>query len=116
MGYVEMDVAPAQRVFPNAQSYEKSVSVSSVTTSDWVLIPADVASVAVTLVIGSCCTAKVETCTDMVYIVKTGSPTAIAWDAGLVTATTQDMCIPCTAVRINQTIGTNATTLKIRAQ
>ena len=116
MGYSEMDVSPSQRVFREKFAYEKSVSLSSVTVSDWILIPADTENVVVTVVPGSGCSAKVETTTDPVSVVKGGSPTAIAWDNGVVTATTQDFCVPVTAIRLSQTVGTNATKMTLRAQ
>jgi hypothetical protein len=116
MAYVEMDVAPAQRVFQYKHAYEKSSSVSAVVAGEWILIPADVTQVVCTVNPGVGCSVKVEATSDLVSVVKSGSPVAIPWASGVVTGATQDVCVPVTAVRINQTIGTNASTLTVRAQ
>jgi len=95
--------------------YEKELSLSSVTTSDWVRIPAGIEYIALTLSVGGGGKGKVEYSTDRVSVINSGSPIVMEWPAGEVDVNTSDALRAVTAVRLNQT---NAGTAKLtmRAQ
>ena len=99
-------------------AWEYEDDVSSVTEGDTIIIPGGVVGIAVTLDIGAACTAKVQTTTDKIQDVinEKATVTWVDWDAGAVIADTQDYCKPVTAIRLVQTIGTNKTKMKLRAQ
>lgn len=113
MAYKEMLVAPAQGIGGNCYEYE--VSLAAVANSDWILIPKDIKNIAYVLSVSGGGKGKVQITTDSVYTVKTGSPVAIDWPAGEVSANTSDSSVPVTAVRLAQTFA-GTTKLTIRAQ
>jgi len=115
MAYKEMKVANTKEGGIKSFAFEYEVSLASVTTSDWILIPDDVKAIQMTLSVGGGGKGKVQFSTDNVDTVKTGSPIAIDWPAGEVAVNTADSAKPATAFRLNQTFA-GTTKLTLRAQ
>lgn len=82
-----------------------------------IIIPDGVNTVAVTVVPSGGASAKVQATTDLINLVEQESASVVwvDWDAGLVSANTQDYCVPVTAIRLVQS-GAGASTLSVRAQ
>jgi len=114
MAYVNMDKAPVDIGENTKFAFEKTITLSSAGNSSWVMIPKGVQRIVVTI-IPTTATGRVEASSDTVNEVKTGTPTAVSWDLGDVSVTTQDWCYPPTALRCVQT-GAGSVVMKIRAQ
>ena len=81
---------------------------------DSIIIPDNISEIAVTLYIDSG-EGKVQTTTNLIIDVISGTGIIwVDWDAGSVTSTTQDSCVPVTAIRMVNTSGT--TRLLVRTQ
>jgi len=97
------------------RSYEHELNNSSPGNSIWVLIPDKINIISVTLSFTGGGSGKMQTSTDKVDTVKNGSPEYKNWPFGEVSASRQERCDPCTAIRLEQI---NAGTMKVsvRAQ
>jgi len=112
---LEMDAVPLMpNGSPTKHVFEKEVSLASATESPAIIIPQGINSVAVTLSVGSGGQGKVQASTDLLDTVKNGTVIWKDWDNGVVTANTQESCIPVTALRLVQTT-TGTTKLTVRA-
>jgi hypothetical protein len=111
MAYVLMSIVPNSGRFV---SYEISVSLSAAGNSDWILVPPDIRRLSITLSVAGGGQGKVQATTDVVDTVKNGTPTAIDWDYGTVSANTQEVADPCTAVRLVQDSASGTTQLTLR--
>jgi len=80
-------------------AYEQEVSLAAVGNSDWILIPEDVNSVAVSLFVSDC-EATVEATTDSIRAVLADTAEGLEWDLGRVRGSAQNMAYPVTAVRM----------------
>lgn len=102
MAYENMVISaiPGQGRDPLSWEYEGSLVAPGV--SPWILIPDRTLKVAITLSFSGGGTAKVQTTTNKVITVQTGSPVAVDWDHGTVSTIIQDSCDPCTAIRVEQ--------------
>jgi len=114
MGYVEMNVARVKDGGVKRFAFEYEQILSGAGNGDWILIPDDIFDISVT-VAPTTCTAKVQLTTDKISEVKTGTPTAIDWDAGLVGSNSEDVFYPVTAIRLVQA-GIGSSKLKVRVQ
>lgn len=117
MSYIEMTEAEIKNTGSKEnQAQEATLSLSSASNSDWILIPDSVQNICVTVIPGGGASAKVQTTTDPIATVKNGSGiTAIDWDAGLVSANTTDIFLPITAIRLVQS-GAGTSKITMRAQ
>lgn len=111
-----MDIAPSYGNNSNhRQAYEKTVSLDAAGYSAAILIPQDVSIVSVSLVVASGGTGIVQTTTDSITTVKTGTVSWIDWPSGTVAVNTTDVCYPVTAVRCQQ-VHAGTVSLSVRAQ
>lgn len=95
--------------------YEYEDTLDSAGNGDWIIIPVDVRTVTVTCQAAGT-TAKVQTTTDTIAVVKAGTAeTAVDWDDGAVSTATSAACTPPTAVRLVQ-VGAGTSKLTVRAQ
>jgi hypothetical protein len=94
-------------------AWEKEIDLVAPGNSDWLLVPDEVQGLTVTLSFTGGGSGKVQSTTDKVDTVKTGSPVAVDWPLGEVSSSTQDFCLPVTAIRAVQI---NAGTLKMTAR
>lgn len=116
MATKEMSVAPAKVGFDKEFAFEAEDSLAAASNGEWILIPKGVRRITVTVVPGGGATAKIQTSTDSIEIIKSGTGiTAVDWDAGAVSSTTQDVAYPVTAMRLVQ-IGAGFAKLSMRAQ
>ena len=116
MGSKDMQVVTIPAVGRDRQfAYEQEVSLSAISNSDWIVIPEDVNSVAVTLIVAGGGKGKVQATTDSIADVVADNATGIDWDFGEVDANTQDVAMPPTAIRLVQTFA-GSVSLKVRAQ
>ena len=119
MAYKELEVAPVKNGGEKGFAFEYAVTLAAISNGDWLIIPDDIKSIAVTLSFTDSAEGKVQTTTDKVETVKLGSPVAVDWTSGVVSATTSDATSPVTALRLSQTsIGGGSGTVKmtLRAQ
>jgi hypothetical protein len=97
---------------------EDSINVNS-TGGVAIILPAGISYVGVTVSVGAGCTVKVQSCTDKISNIRTGSGlTWIDWDAGSVTVDTQDEC-SCSVAAIRLfcvTAGSVASKMKVSAK
>jgi hypothetical protein len=113
MGYKEMNVCGENTGDPRKVAWESEINLAAPGNSDWILIPDEVQGLSVTLSFAGGGTGKVQTTTDILNTVKSGSPIVVDWPAGEVGVTTQDFCVPVTAIRLVQV---NAGTAKMTAR
>jgi len=96
------------------EAWEYSEELSAPANGDTVIIPEDVQNISVTLVV-TAGSGKIQATTDLLATVESGTGvTWVDWDHGVVTATTQDVAKPVTALRQVNVSGT--TKLVMRAQ
>lgn len=103
--YIFPDPSPVCAGFPNINVYEIEVNLSQADSqSKYIIVPADVQEVVVTLEPLEGSTATVFTTTDLVEKVKNNNPdiTWIEWTSGVVDFPIQDACSKVTALRIDQ--------------
>jgi hypothetical protein len=110
MGYQNLDVAKINLGDEKKFAWEKQIDLIAPGNSDWLLVPDEVAGLTATLSFTAGGSGKIQTTTDKVDTVKTGSPVAVDWPLGEVSSSTQDFCVPVTAIRAVQI---NAGTLKM---
>lgn len=96
-------------------AWESEVSLSAVGVSDAILIPDGVISVACTISVSGGGKGKVRTSTDKLDTILNGTPTWIDWDLGEVSADAQDVCLPVSALQLEQTFA-GTVKLSVRAQ
>ena len=112
----KMEVAPVNEGVQNIFAWEFQENLIASGNGAWIIIPDEVAGVAVTVSFASGGTGKVQTTTDKVAFVKAGSSVVVKdWDLGTVSGTTQDYCKPCTAIRAVQ-IASGTMQITVRAQ
>ncbi len=100
MGFLSMQVVTEPSVGRDRKfAYEQEVSLASVGNSDWILMPEDVSSVAVTLFVSDC-EATVEATTDAIADVLDDTAEGLEWDLGRVRGSVQNRACPVTAVRM----------------
>lgn len=117
MGYKYIDVAPTVQNAGKKAAYEAESSLAAAGNGDWILMPADIQNIAVTVSVGGGGAGKVQTSTDKVATIISGSGiVAIDWSAGAVSANTADKSAPVTAMRLVQTSVGGTTKMTIRAQ
>jgi len=115
MGWINMDVAPVQEGGAKEYAFEKTISLSSATSTDSILIPDDVQNISVTAS-ASGTTITVYSTTDTVATVKSGSGiTWVAWNAGAIATATGTVYSPVTAIKATQA-GAGSSKIMIRAQ
>jgi hypothetical protein len=115
MGWVQMDVAPTQEGGAKEYAFEKTIALSSATSTDSILIPDDVQSISVTASASST-TVTVYSTTDTVATVKAGSAiTWLAWNAGAISTATGSVYSPVTAIKATQA-GAGSSKIMVRAQ
>ena len=116
MSSVSMQVVTAPAVGRDRKfAYEQEISLDGVGDSDWILIPEDVNSVAVTLIVAGGGKGKVQATTNNIADVIADNATGVDWDFGEVDTNTQDVGFPPTAIRLVQTFA-GTVSLKVRAQ
>ncbi len=116
MGSISMQVVTEPSVGRDRKfAYEQEVSLIANGNSDWILIPEDVSSVAVTLLVSGGGKGKVQATTHSISDVIADVAIGIDWDFGEVDVNTQDVGFPPTAIRLVQTFA-GTVSLKVRAQ
>ena len=116
MGFLSMQVVTEPSVGRDRKfAYEQEVSLIGVGNSDWILIPEDVNSIAVSLLVSGGGKGKVQATTNSIADVIADNATGIDWDFGEVSVNTQDVGFPPTAIRLVQTFA-GTVSLKVRAQ
>ena len=115
MATVEMTIVTLSgRNVEDEYGYEYEDTLAGGGNGDWILIPVDVRSVAVTCsAVGT--TAKVQTTTDLVASVEADTAVGVDWDDGAISSATSGSCVPPTAIRLVQT-GAGSSKLTVRAQ
>jgi hypothetical protein len=96
-------------------AYEIEVDLAAAGDSAAVIIPSGVKGLVVTLSFASSGSGEVQTTTDLVYTVKTGTPIWAIWPSGEVSSTTSKECAPVSAVKLTQ-IHSGTAKMTIRAQ
>lgn len=97
------------------RSWEFEINLSAAGFSEWVIIPEKIKGISVTASFTGGASGKVQTSTDPVAVVKTGSPIAIDWPFGEVDINMSKSCRPVSGMRAVQ-IGTGTMKLTLRAQ
>lgn len=110
-----MDVCGENTGDARKVAWEKEIDLAAPGNSDWLLIPDEVQGLSVTLSFSGGGSGKVQTTTDVLNTVKTGSPVTVDWPAGEVSSTTQDFCVPVTAIRLVQ-INAGTAKMTVRCQ
>jgi hypothetical protein len=113
---VNMDVAPINVGNQSNFAFQKTVNLAAGGNSPWIILPDEIKSFSVTVSFTGGGTGYVETTTDALETVQSGTGIiGKTWDVGTVGTTTQGAALPCTAVRAVQV---NAGTMKmsVRAQ
>jgi hypothetical protein len=114
VGWKDMQVSPAPGAGGTA-AYELEVSLATAGNSEWVIVPRGTDTVTITVVCTGGATAKIQTSTDTVYTVKSGTPTPVDWGAGATTGPLTEYTIRVTAWRLVQ-IGAGTAKAKATAQ
>lgn len=115
MAYKEMKTANVKDGGGREFAFEILEELEADGNGDAILIPDDIKQIAVT-VVPTTATAKVQTTTDPIGVVKSGTGiTWVDWDSGEVSAATQDVCTPVTAIRLVQ-VGAGSAKMSARAQ
>jgi hypothetical protein len=116
MAYVEMAVVVQSGSNLEGQfGYEYEDTGAAAGNGPWIIIPVDVRTVTVTCQAAGT-TAKVQTTTDKIAVVKAGTAeTGVDWDDGAVSTATSAACTPPTAIRLVQA-GAGTSKLTVRAQ
>lgn len=91
--------------------WEKSIVLSEIASSNWVIIPAGVSSVSCAVIFSGTATAKVQISFDLMATLEAESGiTAFDWTSGAVSTNTEDSVdTPIKAVRLNVTAYTDGT-------
>ena len=101
-------------------AWEYEVTLSSVTTSDAILLPRGINGGVTTISFTGTAEGKVQSTSSSFNTIRNGTAIWVDWDAGVVTVTTQDaFSPPPTAIRLNQTSaggGADEATLSLVAQ
>jgi len=97
------------------RAWEKKIELSSPGESEWIIIPEKVKFIPVTVSFTGGATGKMQTSTDLVYDIKTGSPVPIDWPYGLVAINQTKVCLPVAGMRAVQ-VGTGTMKVTMRAQ
>ena len=97
----------------NIDAWEYEDTLSSAIDGSSVIVPENIKNLSVTLQI-SAGSGKVQTTTSKLEDVLNNNAVWVDWDNGVVTSTTQDSCVPITAIRQVNVSGT--TKLLVRAQ
>lgn len=102
MGWQELKQAQVLSGDAKWPAWEGEIDLSAPGFSDWLLIPDKIQNVSVTITFTLGATGKVQTTTDIVSTIKTGTPLAIDWPFGVVGVDTQKACYPPSGIRIFQ--------------
>ena len=113
MAIVNMTQAKVDKYENNEKAWEYEDSLAAPSNGNTVLVPAGINGISVTLDI-TAGSGKIQTTTDLLATVKTGTPVWIDWPLGVVAADTQDWVRPVAAIRQVNAAGT--TKMKLRAQ
>lgn len=99
------------------RAFEYEETLVAIGNGKTILMPDDVSSVVVTATFSAGASGYIEATSDVVQKVKNEDPNLqwIIWDSGTVDITTQDYCIPPTALRMVQ-VGAGEMTMTMRAQ
>jgi hypothetical protein len=113
--YKEMSVAPS--LSPTGKTaFEATDTLVAGGDGVSILIPAGISAISVQVTMSGGGTCNVQTTTDPVATVKSGSGiTWVAWDKGTVSSTAQAVCAPVTALKLVQ-VHAGACALSVRAQ
>ena len=112
---VDLQVAKTDYSRGEPRAFEINITFDSPGFSEWIIIPEQIATIAVTVSFQSGGTGRIQSTTDKVYDIKTGTPTEVDWPFGVVEDTFQAVCDPPSAIRA-ELVTPGIMTLTIRAQ
>lgn len=110
-----LQVAKTEYSRGEPRAFEIEINLDAPGFSEWIIIPEQVVTIAVTVSFTSGGTGKVQATTDKVYEIKTGTPEGVDWPFGIVDDTFQAACIPPSAIRAEQ-VGSGSMIMTVRAQ
>ena len=99
MAWKNMDVAPVNEGVQTHFAYEASETLTAAGNGTSFIIPDEVYRVAVTVSFTGGAQGLVQATTSTVASVKAATAVWVNWPSGTVSATTQNVCDPVTAVR-----------------
>lgn len=113
MGWENMEVAQINTGYQRQVAFEKEINLTGVSVSNWIIIPDQIQKIDVTISFSGGATGKIQTSTDKVNVVKTGSPVLIDWPFGTVSENIARACKPVTAMRgVQETSGDMKLTMR----
>jgi hypothetical protein len=95
-------------------AFEYDETLDAPGNGKYILIPANIKGVSVTLGLDAASTGKVQASTSTIYDIKDDNAIWVDWDYGIVSSTSQDYMLPATAIR--QVNLSGSTKLELRAQ
>ena len=116
MSYTSLSPVCVPDGLKDRRGYEGEFALKGQGTGEWVLLPSDVQSIAVTISFSDGGRGKVQTTTDIRINVENDNVISVDWPLGVVDSTIQDFVIPVTALRLVQTSTEGSSKLTVRAQ
>lgn len=99
MATINLQVAKTEYSRGEPRKWEREIVLDTPGESEWIIIPEQVDIISITVSFTGGATGKIQTTTERVYIVKTGSPLAEDWSYGVVSVSFTKTCKPCSAIR-----------------
>ena len=110
-----LQVAKTEYSRGEPRAFEIEINLDAPGFSEWVIIPEQIDIISVTVSFTGGATGKMQTTTDLVYTIKTGSPTAEDWPYGEISVSVTKTCKPCSGMRAAMS-GSGTMRVTIRAQ
>ena len=110
-----MNAAQTEYSIGQDRSWEYEINMDTPGNSEWVIIPEKIRLISVTISFQGGASGKMQTSTDKVDTIKTGSPVSIDWPFGEVNTNQTKVCKPCSGIRAVQ-INTGIVKITLRAQ
>ena len=102
MNTKDLQVAQTKYSRGEPRAWEVEINLDTSGNSDWVIIPEQISTISVTVSFEGGATGKIQTTTDLVYIIRTQIPTPIDWPFGEVNNNRIEVCDAISGLRAVQ--------------
>lgn len=98
----DMNVSQTGYSIGQDRSFEKEIELSAPGNSNWINIPEKIFGISVTISFTGGASGKIQTSTDLIYTIQTGTPVPVDWPFGVVSETISKRCRPVSGMRAVQ--------------